>query len=139
MWYYGFITFLSKQILQALWIEMVGFPSQNYITHHNNLVNMIVLLESFPTSKSLCIWNKLYASFYLKMLWTCHFSKFWMKCSLSNFHRGIVGSLSLFLVFRIMLVLNSKFCRELRAVLHKPLVEEEGVKVFRCGLAKLLV
>ena len=66
MWYYGFITFLSKQILQVLWIEMVGFLSQNYITLQNNLVNMIVLLECFPTSISVCIWNKLYASFYLK-------------------------------------------------------------------------
>jgi len=66
MWYYGFITFLSKQILQALWIEMVGFLSQNYITPHNNLVNMIVLLEYFPTRISVCIWNKLYAGFYLR-------------------------------------------------------------------------
>ena len=45
---------------------MVGFLSQNYITPHNNLVNMIVLLEYFPTSISICIWNKLYASFDLK-------------------------------------------------------------------------
>ena len=45
---------------------MVGFLSHNYITPHNNLVNMIVLLEYFPTSISVCIWNKLYASFYLK-------------------------------------------------------------------------
>ena len=45
---------------------MVGFPSQNYITPLNNLVNMIVLFEYFPTSISVCIWNKLYASFYLK-------------------------------------------------------------------------
>jgi hypothetical protein len=45
---------------------MVGFLSQNYITLHNNLVNMIVLLEYFPTSISVCIRNKLYASFYLK-------------------------------------------------------------------------
>ena len=48
---------------------MVGFLSQNYITPHNNLVNMIVLLEYFPTKfmeQSVCIWNKLYASFYLK-------------------------------------------------------------------------
>ena len=45
---------------------MVGFLSQNYITPHNSLVNMIVLLEYFPTSISVCIWNKLYASFYLK-------------------------------------------------------------------------
>jgi hypothetical protein len=66
MWYYGFIIFLSKQILQALWIEMVGFLSQNYITPHNNLVNMIVLLGYFPTNISACIWNKLYASFYLR-------------------------------------------------------------------------
>jgi hypothetical protein len=44
MWYYGFISFLSKQILQTLWIEIVGFLSQNYITPLNNLVNMIVLL-----------------------------------------------------------------------------------------------
>ena len=58
MWYYGFI-FVSKQILQVLWIEMVIFLSQNYITPHNNLVNMIVLLEYFPTSISVCICNKL--------------------------------------------------------------------------------
>ena len=45
---------------------MVGSLSQNYITLHNNLVNMIVLLECFPSSISVCIWNKLYASFYLK-------------------------------------------------------------------------
>jgi hypothetical protein len=51
-------------------------------------------------------------------------------------HGGIVGSLSLFLVIRIMFVLNSKFRRELRVVLHKPSVVEEGVKGFRCGLAK---
>jgi hypothetical protein len=35
-----------------------------------------------------------------------------------------------------MFVLNSKFCRELRVVLHKPSVVEEGVKWFICGLAK---
>ena len=64
LWFYN--IFLSKQILQVLWIETVGFLSQNYITPHNNLVNMIVLLEYFPTSISVCIWNKLYASFYLK-------------------------------------------------------------------------
>ena len=45
---------------------MVGFLSQNYITPHNNLINMIVLLEYFPTSISVYIWNKLYAIFYLK-------------------------------------------------------------------------
>ena len=45
---------------------MVGFLSHNYITPHNNLVNMIVLLEYFPTSINTCIWNKLHASFYLK-------------------------------------------------------------------------
>jgi hypothetical protein len=65
MWYYGFI-FLTKQILQVLWIEMVGFLCQNYMTLHNNLVNMFILLECFPTSISVCIWNKLYAIFYLK-------------------------------------------------------------------------
>jgi hypothetical protein len=80
MWYNGFTTFLSKQILQVLLIEMVGFLSQNYITPHKNLVNMIVLLEYFPTSINTCIWNKLCASFYLRMLWTCHFSKFWLQC-----------------------------------------------------------
>ena len=45
---------------------MVRFLSQNYITLHNNLVNIIVLLEYFPTSISVCIWNKLYAGFYLR-------------------------------------------------------------------------
>ena len=43
-----------------------GRISKNYITTVNNLVNMIVLLEYFPTSISVCIWNKIYASFYLK-------------------------------------------------------------------------
>jgi hypothetical protein len=50
---------LPKQILQVLRIEMVGFLCLNYITLHNNLVNMVVLLEYFPTSISVCIWNKL--------------------------------------------------------------------------------
>ena len=75
-----FITFLSKQILQALWIEMVGFLSQNYITPHNDLVNMIILLEYFPTSISICIWNKLYASFYLKDVMNMSLFEFWTKC-----------------------------------------------------------
>jgi hypothetical protein len=39
---------------------------QNYITLYNNLVNMIILSGSFPISISICIWNKLYANFYLK-------------------------------------------------------------------------
>ena len=76
MWYYGFI-FLSKQILRVLWIELVGFLSPNYITPHNNLVNMIVLLEYFPTSISICIWNKLYASFYLKDVMNMPLFKNW--------------------------------------------------------------
>ena len=76
MWYYGFIIFLSKQILQVLRIEMVGFLCQNYITPHNNLVNMIVLLEYFSTSISVCIWNKLYASFYLKYVMNMSLFKF---------------------------------------------------------------
>jgi hypothetical protein len=45
---------------------MVGFLSQNYITPHNNLVKMIVLLEYYPTSINTCMWNKIHASFYLK-------------------------------------------------------------------------
>ena len=81
MWYCGFI-FLSKQILQVLWIETVGFLSQNYITLHNNLVNMIVLLEYFPTSISVCIWNKLYASFYLKDIMNMSLLEIWTKCGL---------------------------------------------------------
>ena len=32
----------------------------------NHLVNMIALLEYFPTIISVCIWNKLYAGFYLR-------------------------------------------------------------------------
>jgi hypothetical protein len=47
-------------------METVGFLNQNNITPHNNLVNMIVLLEYFPTSISVCIWNKHNVSFYLK-------------------------------------------------------------------------
>jgi hypothetical protein len=45
---------------------MVEFLSQNYITPHNNVVNMIILLEFFFISISVCMWNKLYASVYLK-------------------------------------------------------------------------
>ena len=45
---------------------MVGFLSHNYITPHHNLVNMVVLLEYFPTSITVCIWNRLYAGFNLK-------------------------------------------------------------------------
>jgi hypothetical protein len=45
---------------------MIGFLSQNYITPHNNLVNMIVLLNFFPTSVNTCMWNKIHVSFYLK-------------------------------------------------------------------------
>jgi hypothetical protein len=86
---------------------------------------MIVLLEYFPTSISVCIWNKFYASLYLKDVMNMSLFKILTKCGL---HWGIVGSLSLFLVIRIMFVLNSKFCRELRVVLHKPSVVEEGVK-----------
>jgi hypothetical protein len=105
MWHYGFISILSKQILQALWIETVGFLSQNYIAPHNNLVNIIVLLEYFPTSISVCMWNKLHASFYLKDI--INMSLF--QC----FERNVVcmGTLMVhwvyFLVIRIMFVLNS--------------------------------
>jgi hypothetical protein len=84
---------------------------------------MIVLLEYFPTSISVCIWNKFYASLYLKDVMNMSLFKILTMCG-----GGIVGSLSLFLVIRIMFVLNSKFCRELRVVLHKPSVVEEGVK-----------
>ena len=74
--------FLSKQIIQVLRIEMVGFLSQNYITPHNNLVNMIVLLKCFPTSISVCIWNKLYAGFYLRDVMNMSLLEFRTKCGL---------------------------------------------------------
>ena len=64
---------------------MVGFLTHNYITPHNNLVNMIVLLEYFPTGISVCIWNKLYASFYLKHVMNMSLFKI-----LSVVNRGIV-------------------------------------------------
>ena len=89
MWYYGFI-FLLKQILQVFWIEMAGFLSQNYITPHNNLVNMIVLLEYFPTSISVCIWNKLYACFYLKDVMNMSLFKILIEVWFLKLHRGIV-------------------------------------------------
>jgi hypothetical protein len=86
MWYYGFI-FLSKQTLQVLWIEMVGFLSQNYITPHNNLVNMTILLIYFSTSISVWIWNKLHASFYLKNVMNMSLLKIFRW---SVVHRAIV-------------------------------------------------
>ena len=64
---------------------MVGFLSQNYITPHNNLVNMIVLLEYFTIGVSVHIWNKLYASFYLKHVMNMSLFKI-----LSVVNRGIV-------------------------------------------------
>ena len=64
---------------------MVGFLSQNDITPHNNVVNMIVLLAYFPTSICVCIWNKLYASFYLKDVMNMSLFKI-----LNVLHRGIV-------------------------------------------------
>ena len=66
---------------------MVGVLSQDYITPHNNLVNMIVLLEYFPTSRSVCIWNKLYACFYLNDVMNMSLFKILTKCGL---HSGIV-------------------------------------------------
>ena len=69
---------------------MVGFQSQNYITLHNNLVNMIVLLEYFPTSISVCLWNKLYASFYLKHVMNMSLFKILNKVWFVKLHMGIV-------------------------------------------------
>ena len=69
---------------------MVGLLSQNYITPHNNLVNMIVLLEYFLTSISVCIWNKLYASFYLKHIMNMSLFKILNKVWFVKLHRGII-------------------------------------------------
>jgi hypothetical protein len=60
------ILWFYNNFYQNKFSKYLGFLSQNYITPHNNLVNMIVLLEYFLTSISVCIWNKLYASFCLK-------------------------------------------------------------------------
>ena len=113
-------SFFSKQILQALRIETVGFLSQNYITLHNNLVNMIVLSRYFPISISVCIWNKLYASFYLMKCFDHvtsfeNLSKVWFQ----RMHHGIVGSWSLILVIKIIFI-QTQVSREMRVVLHKP-------------------
>ena len=56
----------------------------------NNLVNMIVLLEYFPTSISECIWNKLYASFYLKHVMNMSLFKILNEVWFVDFYRGIV-------------------------------------------------
>ena len=69
---------------------MVGFLSQNYITLHNNLVNMIVLLEYFSTSISVCIRNQLYASFYLKHVMNMSLFKILNKVWFVKLHRGII-------------------------------------------------
>jgi hypothetical protein len=66
---------------------MVEFISQNYITPYNNLVNMITLLEYFSTSISVCIWNKLHTSFYLKNVMNMSLLK---NFRWSVVHRGIV-------------------------------------------------
>ena len=119
LWFYHH-HFLKKQILQVLRIETVGFLSQNYITLHNNLVNMIFLSRYFPTSISVCIWNKLYASFYLKKCFD-HVTSFEKlnKVWFQRMHHGIVGSLSLILVIKIIFI-QTPVSREMRVVLHKP-------------------
>jgi hypothetical protein len=73
---------------------MVGFLGQNYVTPYNNLVNMIVLLEYFSTSISVYVWNKLYASFYLKNIMNILLFKNLNKVWFIKLLRGIVGPLS---------------------------------------------
>ena len=109
---------------------MVGFLSQNYITLHNNLVNMIVLLEYFPTSVSVCIWNKLHTSFYLKHVMNMLFFKILNKVwFVTEGHCSSLGAsrdkFSLILVIKIYVYLNSK----LEGVEHcvaQTIVEDEG-------------
>ena len=69
---------------------------------------MIVLLEYFPTSISVCIWNKLYASFYLKNVMNMSLFKILNDVWFVKMHGGIVGILSLILVKKIVFVLNAK-------------------------------
>ena len=56
----------------------------------NHLVNMIALLEYFPTIISVCIWNKLYARFYLKYVMHMSLFKFLNEGWFVKFYRGSV-------------------------------------------------
>ena len=63
-------------------------------------------IRIFPTSISVCIWNKLYASFYLKNVMNMSLFKILNKVWFVKLHKGIVGSLSLVSVIKIMFVLD---------------------------------
>ena len=68
-----------------------GRISKSELYHTSQqLVNMIVLLEYFPTSIGVCIWNKLYASFYLKHVMNMPLFKILNEVWFAKFYRGIV-------------------------------------------------
>jgi hypothetical protein len=93
---------------QVLWIEMVRFLSQNYITPHNNLVNMITLLKYFPTSISTCMRNKLHASFYLRNVMNMSLFRFLNEVWFKICRESWLVHLSLILVITIFVYLKSK-------------------------------
>ena len=100
LWFYN--IFIKTNSPNAL--NRNGRISKNYITTVNNLVNMIVLLEYFPTSISVCIWKKLYACFYFKDVMNMLLWNFELSVVYKIAWRGIVGLLSLILVIKIMFV-----------------------------------
>ena len=100
LWFYN--IFIKTNSPSAL--NRNGRISKNYITTVNNLVNMIVLLEYFPTSISVCIWNKFIAWFYLKDVMNMSLWNFELSVVYKIAWRGIVGLLSLILVIKIMFV-----------------------------------
>jgi hypothetical protein len=113
IWYYGFITIFVKTNSPSTLNRNGRFLSQNYITPYNNLVNMIVLLGYFPIGISVCLWNKLYASFYLKHVMIMSPFKILNEVWFVKYgHCSSLGAsrdkLSLVLVIRIMFVLNSR-------------------------------
>ena len=70
--------------------KSVLYHTSQQLSQHDCSIRM------FPTNISVCIWNKLYASLYPRDVMNMSLFKILNEVWLSNFHGGIVGSLSLF-------------------------------------------
>jgi hypothetical protein len=113
LWFY--IYFIKTNSPSTL--NRNGRISKSELYHTSqNLVNMIVLLEYFSTSVSVCIWNKLYAGFYLKDV---------MNMSLLKILNKVVYKITwrwsdICFAFLVCSILNFKIFESLRVALHKP-------------------
>jgi hypothetical protein len=108
MRYYGFITFFIKTNSPST-LNRNGRNSKLELYHTSEQLSQHDCpTRFFPTSISVCIWNQLYACFYLKDVMNVSLFKLVNKVWFVKLHRGIIVSLSLILMIKFMCVLNSK-------------------------------